>query len=256
MHFLDRPFLCGACVAAVCATGPAGAQVVGESRWTGSVTPYIWGAGLDGTIRPVRGGPSADVSQSFSDVLDQLDFGLFVAGYARRDRFVVFADIDYIALSDSGGAPPALAPVDRLEADLDAFWGTLLAGWRVVDDRQGYIDLMAGVRAWRIRGDVKAEVAGTTAARGEKTVRFADPLVAVRAQARVGERVAILGQADVGGGTGADSTWQVFGAVNYDMTERLVLSLGYRYLDVDYDDDGQTFDFHLDGPLVGLSWTF
>ena len=32
--------------------------------------------------------------------------------------------------------------------------------------------------------------------------------------------------------------------------------LGYRYLDIEYDDDGYLYDVTQDGPMLGLVWRF
>ena len=48
-----------------------------------------------------------------------------------------------------------------------------------------------------------------------------------------------MGQADIGGfGVGSDLTWSLLGTFNYVFTDKWSASLGYKYLSVDYDDDG------------------
>lgn len=51
---------------------------VNPPNWALQVTPYMWAAGLDGHISPFRRGPTIGVEKSFSDVMDDLNFGGFV----------------------------------------------------------------------------------------------------------------------------------------------------------------------------------
>ena len=34
------------------------------------------------------------------------------------------------------------------------------------------------------------------------------------------------------------------------------MGLGYRILDIDFDDDGFTYDIQMSGPMIGFVWTF
>ena len=77
-------------VMGLCTLGAAqaGAQTAPDPSPTGQfeVSPYIWAAGLDGTIQPTAGGPTFRNSLSFGDILDNLDAGVFLSGSARRNR--------------------------------------------------------------------------------------------------------------------------------------------------------------------------
>ena len=59
---------------------------------------------------------------------------------------------------------------------------------------------------------------------------------------------------DIGGG-GSDFTYQVLANAGYDFSERYALTLGYRYLSVDYDARDFLLDTALDGPIVGFTIT-
>ena len=59
---------------------------------------------------------------------------------------------------------------------------------------------------------------------------------------------------DIGGG-GSDFTYQVLANAGYDFSERYALTLGYRYLSVDYDARDFLLDTALEGPIVGFMIT-
>ena len=46
------------------------------------------------------------------------------------------------------------------------------------------------------------------------------------------------------------------GALSYRFTDRIVARVGYRYLKVDYDNDGFVYDVALSGPILGMTFRF
>ena len=73
----------------------------------------------------------------------------------------------------------------------------------------------------------------------------------------VGQRMFIIAKADVGGFNASASTdWQAFAAAGYKFNDRIVVSVGYRYLSVDYSANNAIFDVHLNGVIVGLGLRF
>ncbi len=66
-----------------------------------------------------------------------------------------------------------------------------------------------------------------------------------------------VGGFDVGG---SDLTWNLFGAVNMQLSDRMILHAGCRILDLEFDDGSGasevSFDLQLYGPFLGLSFVF
>ena len=84
-----------------------------------------------------------------------------------------------------------------------------------------------------------------------------DPLIGARAFYAFNDRLSVMGQADIGGfGVGSDLTWSLLGTFNYVFNDTWSASLGYKYLSVDYDDDGYVFDVDLSGPVLGVTYRF
>lgn len=237
----------GPCVAlaALLAAAPAVAE-----EWRTQVTPYVWASGLGGDVTPFTGAPTLGFDKTFSDVLEDLDAAVFLSAYARRDRFVILGDLSYSASSKSGLIPPGLPAA----AEVSQRSLTLAAGWRAIDTGGLALDVLGGVRAWRIEAAVS--VAGGAISRsGDRD--FVDPIVALRANYALAPRWSAIAYLDNGvTGMGSDSTTQVVGTVNYRMTDRAYVSVGYRRLDVDYRSGGTRVDATLAGPLLGLTWRF
>lgn len=60
-----------------------------DDSWRFQVTPYVWMVGLAGDVRPLSNAPTISTSRSFSDVLSDLEGAFFMAGSARKDRWVL-----------------------------------------------------------------------------------------------------------------------------------------------------------------------
>ena len=91
----------------------------------------------------------------------------------------------------------------------------------------------------------------------EVTVNSVDPIVGVRGHYPLGERFSVSGRADIGGfSVGSDLTWQVYGGVNYDFSDSFAGTIGYRYMSIDYEAERLTLDVNLQGPLIGVTYSF
>lgn len=240
--------------------------------WALQVTPYMWAAGLDGRISPYRRGPTIGVEKSFSDVMDDLNFGGFINIWGRHDRFVFSGDIMYVDTTDShdtGPLPeleiPGVGTIPSggdiaAKVDTKQFTATLMGGYRVIDTPQFTLDALGGARFWRISNDVKLTgslgVISGSATYGE-SFGWIDPLAGLRAFFPLTENLSLQMQADIGGfGAGSDLTWSALATVNYVFSERLSASMGYKVLDVDYDHNGHVYDTRLSGPVLGMTYRF
>lgn len=229
--------------------GTASAQTAAEESWRVQLTPYVWMTGLEGHIRPVEGAPTAHVDNSFSDVLQNLDAAFFLTGTARKGRLVLQGDFSYASTSDSASLPLGLSA----HAKVRQTSATLTGGYNWQLTPSSSMDLMAGMRLW----DIKAHVRVPGLAATQSTTHFVDPIVAARWRQDWAAQWSTLVYLDVGGfGVGSDSTWQAVGAVNYQWSENLFFSLGYRHLHVNYRDDGKRLDFNQSGPMLGATLKF
>ncbi len=214
------------------------------------VTPYVWMAGMGGTLRPVAGGPTVEMDKSFFDVLHDLDGAAFVSGIARRDRLILLGDFSYSRSSKQGD----IASGVQAKGSERQVSFTAAAGYRAIAEPGLTLDAFVGVRAWDVRASVEVPLLGV---QSSPSMSFVDPLVALRIRQEVATRWSLIGYADKGGfGVGSKSTWQIVATANYRVGENFYVSVGHRYLALDYRKNGRLVDLAMHGPLVGLTWTF
>ncbi|WP_319518682.1 YfaZ family outer membrane protein [uncultured Martelella sp.] len=237
---------------------------VTANNWTFEVTPYVWGAGLSGKASPFGSAPTVRVDRNFSEILDNLKLAGFVNFLATDGRFGVYADVMYIdSQNEQATGPvtlPGFGPVPGVNVDLDArlFNAALFGAYRLADTDRFALDALAGVRVVKAWTDVSASIPGTPNTYGAKRdFGWVDPAFGARMEYDFGKGFSFVGEADVAGfSIGSDITWQAMGVVRYDLSRSTALSLGYKYMSVDYDDDGKLFDIEMQGPTVGLTFRF
>jgi len=226
-----------------------------DPGWVLSVTPYFWMAGMEGQVG-VRGSEPANVDLSFSEIFDAIDWWpppVMLAGEARNGRYALVTDFLYLGNEVGGTGPLSAVAVDvKLNTIVWSFGGT----YRVVDNGTATLDLMAGGRLWYMDTDITlAGPVNTLQGSGSKT--WVDPIIGVAGSFDLGNGFGVRGSADVGGfGVAADLDWQVVGALQYQYNQMVSFEAGYRYLDVDYSDDGFVYDMVMQGPIIGATFKF
>ncbi len=222
-----------------------------RSEWSSMFVIYLLGPTLDGSvgIGPVDG----SVDMNAGDVFSALD-SAFLGMYAGEgERWGVLLDVVYMDLSED------------LEGSANVLSGTLgnaqttavvSATYRVSDTTR----LLAGVAYTNIDADLTINGPLNTR-RASTSESWVDPVVGVLYATPLSDRWSFSGLAQAGGfGVGSDLTISLTASVAYQMTDRTSLSLGYRYLDFDYEDGTGSgrfkFDMKQHGPAVGFRFSF
>lgn len=207
--------------------------------------------GAGGSITPFAGAPTTEIDKSFSDLLEDLDVAVFLSGHARHDRFVLLGDLSHSSSSREGRVPPLGIPA---EGQLRQTSLTLTGGYRVVDGPGATVDLLADGRIWWLRISVQVPLVGVDRS---PELGFVDPIVAARANIGLAPRWSVIAYGDFGGfGAGSKRTSQLLGTVNFQASDNLHLSAGYRHLHVDHRSGGTRIDVVMSGQLLGATWRF
>ena len=225
-----------------------------------SITPYLWATRMKGDVKAGRL-PETSMDMKFSDILDVLDFGFMTAVEIRKGRLGFLFDGMYMNVSDSAdvrGADGAASV--SAEAEVKQTMLAFAAAWRVLEERVT-VDVVGGLRYNKIDVDVDIDAggfggpSGSVGRSGDKD--WVDPYLGLRLIVPVAGGLSLVGYIDAGGfGVGSDFTWQGLAGLEYALSESFIASFGYRYLKVDYDKDGFSYDMANDGLYAGMTMAF
>ena len=237
-------------LAALLAAAPAAAQ----DGWTFALSPYVWLPGISNSTDTAEG--TINVDKSTSDVISDLDFAFMGAAEAKKGKWVLIGDFLYADLTSS-----AKTPLGRLwksaEVETKLTATTVYAGYRVLENEKGFIDLLGGGRYFTLDLDLSLEPGCCKGRDTTVSDNWADPVIGARGRYLFNENWYATALADIGGfGGGSDQSWQAFGSVGYQFDERWSVQGGWRYMSVEKEVDGSDVGIDLSGPLVGLTFRF
>lgn len=222
------------------------------------LTPYLWLPGIEGSITSRRGRelPQGGASASFSDVVPNLQGVPFVGAMeVGHGRFSALADL--ITIGTRTEAKPRLGYFyNGGNLDVRTTMGSLAGYYRVVDTPAHTLDIGAGIRVTAINSTLRLNAGRLPAVRAEADTSHVDGIAAARYNWRFAPSWSTTLAGDVGGG-GSRVSWQVLGSVNWHVTDRTVLRLGWRHLGIDQSTrrDGN-ISLNLTGPFLAASFRF
>lgn len=226
------------------------AQADTDPPWEFKVTPYLWMIGMDGVTGPK--GFEAEIDMNFGDIFANLDSAFIVTLEAKKGRWTGWIDFTSMTL-----ATDAVAERVNVKVQLDQ---------KVVDAAIAYqleanpaIEVFAGARIVDVETVIKFTGQGPVGAVRKVTIGddWIDPIVGVRGTWPLNEKLQVRASGDIGGfGLGSDFAWQAVLSANYQYSERVSFLFSYRYLDMDYDDNGFVLDVVSSGPIMGVGFSF
>jgi hypothetical protein len=220
-----------------------------SKKWKFATIGYLWAASAKGETDVIGPVEPVGLDLSFGDVLKAFKFAFMGAAEAKKDRLVILGDLTFIHLEAKEGIE--IRDRDFLDAELDSRTAeiTLVGGYRVADKGPVIVDLLAGGRMNFFKTTVQLDGPNRSAEGSVKKSWF-DPLIAARTTVPLGEKWRMVLYGDLGGiVTGSDVTWQLFGTVNYDISRKMTLGLGWRAFKVNYDDGDFLYDVAQSGPI-------
>ena len=237
-----------------------------DEGWEFTVTPYLFGASLDG--RAGIGPVVTSVDLPLSDLLDHFEAGFMVAATARKNRWIVGVDAMYFKLSDVGsqsvsgpfGVITAEGTVDLVPGE-QIYQPTI--GYRLFDGDVPTLDLFVGARYTSLETEltlvtttsIPSFPGGTRVLDADAT--WWDPVVGKRVIISLTDKLFATTLVDCGGfGVGSDVTYQWMVTAGWRFSDLLATSLGYRYFKQDYDEDNFLWDMVMSGFVVGVGLVF
>lgn len=222
-------------------------------KWTFSISPYFWAAGITGDTG-VFGLPEVHVDESFGDILSDIDFGFMAAGDARYDRFSIVTDIIYARITTDSATPRGIF-ADEVDLKTETFTAMIGAGYSVIDEPQGRLDVIGGVKIWYTETTISFSGGPLGGVSGTDDATWVDAMTGVRGMYSITPSVYFTGWGLIGAG-GADLDWDVMAAIGYKWNDTISAIAGYRALGVNYSDDTLTNDIVEHGPILGVVFHF
>jgi hypothetical protein len=205
------------------------AQDPDETGWHVAITPYLWLAGMHGTVGAL--GHDASVHASAGDIFSYVNIGAMGALETRYNRIVMPIDFMWIKLSDDKGIPVD-DEVDSIKVKLTQTVITPKIGYRVVDGKRVKVDALFGVRYFHFKNSLTLQPVQEGGGFSD-SVNWVDAVAGGKIEAMLTPKVVLTIAGDAGGG-GARSDYQVAGLLGYKLNRKCILQAGYRYLSVNY----------------------
>ncbi len=229
-------------------TGTTMAASVNASDWENEVAIYGWFSDISGTVAN-----GTEWTYDIGDIVDSMEM-VFMGNYEGRiNKWSFLVDLVYLDVSDDSqvNAPAGSALAD---ADLTTWVVHGTVGYDVMATDAGRMAVVGGVRYLDLELESDLSVGGTQVSSNSGSQDGLDVLVGIRGHINLNNNWFIPYHADIGTGD-SDVSYQLFAGVGYQFSWGDI-RVGYRYLDIEMDDDKLMSDLTVSGPIAGVAFRF
>src|SRR5277367_2351340 len=229
-------------------TSPASSSSSSADGWRAKIAVYGLFPGVHGTVGVL--GHDTGFSVPFSDLFHYLKGVIPIAADVQKGRFVMPIDYLWMKLGDDRGIPFTDPLYSSVNIHLTESIFTPKVGYRLYDGEHLKVDALGGIRYWYLSQSLTLDPSGPSFGR---SANWVDGIGGARFILPLSERAAVTVSGDAGAG-GANLDYQLVGLFTFDLTRRIGLGLGWRYLDVNYRPTNKQFvyDTITSGALAGL----
>lgn len=228
-----------------------------EKKWNFLAEPYLMFPYMNGEtgignnlILPVEASPG--------DIFNKLQMGAMVFLKAQTPKWIITSDLVYMNLNQD--LTPGIILHDGSVTAKQLIWEPaglyrpmpfLAIG---LGGRLNYVQTS-------VDGSVNTIPEGTSPISGRHHKTWFDPIIIVQLETDIHDKWLFKFRGDVGGfNVGSALTWQLQGDVGYRFTKLFQLSVGYRYISIDYSsgDAPREFVFNMGeyGPTIKFGFNF
>ncbi len=240
------------------------------SEWQVDVQPYIWIPARikgDSTVS----GATAKLDLTFGDIIDDFDkiFALSGRVEAWKGDWAIIFDGLYVSLkADFDVEPLGGGPISpNVNVDIAQALVDLGLGWRFLDRpldaaaTEGprlRLDLLGGMRYQYLKQEISLAPVDLGTSKD-----WVELMIGGRASLQLSEKLMFAVRADASGfgiGSASNLTWNLYAGGSWRFTPAFDLKLGYRLIDLDYDNGSGVNEFGLDlrmhGPYIAATFRF
>jgi len=220
-----------------------------DEGWQFGIAPYLWFAGLHGTVGAL--GHEGSVHASFRDIFSYVNIGLMFALEPRYNRIVMPCDFMWMKLSDDKALPFEVGPTS-VKIKINEITLTQKIGYRVIESEKIKVDGLAGFRYLHLGNTLtlQPQISNSFYA----SANWVDAVGGARIQVMLPPKVTLTVFGDAGGG-GANSDYQVVGLLGWKF-KKFSLQGGWRYMSVNYRPSGGVrfvYDMATSGLIFGAT---
>ncbi len=225
-----------------------------ETRTEGlnfELTPYFWAAGVEGKVS--ANGQSIDFDRSFQDVINNTDAAFMGLAVISYDRFVLYADYDFIGLSDDAKTERGLlVPTGtNVKGELDLNVGSYAGGYRFNTFGKNTIDVLVGAQLTDLEPKVK--ILGQ---HFDSKSNVTDTVMMLRPSFQFAERWRFNPTFTYGVSGDSDKTYTLMPQLQYQFSDSFAARFGYKKIHYEFDDDNSKTRIDISGAFIGVGWTF
>jgi outer membrane protein OmpA-like peptidoglycan-associated protein len=225
-----------------------------ETRTEGlnlELTPYFWAAGIDGQVS--ARGQEVNFDRDFSDLIENVDTAFMMLGVLSYNRFVLYADYDYLNLTDDAKTRRGIVfPLGtKVNGEVDLTVGTYGAGYRFDTFGKNTIDVLVGAQLTDV--ETKLRVAGVHL---DEKNNLTDTVIMLRPSFQISERWRFNPTLAYGVSGDSDTTYSMMPQFQYQFSDSFAARFGYKKLHYEFDEGGPNSEIDLSGLFVGIGWTF
>lgn len=230
-----------------------GAMAEAAQGWQFNVTGYLWMSGINMSITGPNG-RTASQDYGFFDIIDHLHGMPFMgAAEARYGRFGILGDLIHLPVGGNIATDNVLFRGGSV--NMNTTIGTVVGLYRPIIDPAGTLDIGGGIRAYGVSALTTLHAGLAPGRSGSAWASTTDPIISVRGHLNLGNGFGLDAYGDIGGfGVGTKLSWQLIGAVDYQVSQSINLKLGYRYLQADMEKKDATIK--IGGPFLAASYRF
>lgn len=237
--------------------GEAGEAAPARSDWSFDVVPYLWLATYEGEM-DLPGGSAGAGSRSTETegaYSTSISAGAMLAAQVHYRNFGLLLDGAWLQLETEGQALTSLYSGTDIQTDIA--YGTAALSYQLPQVGDLHTEVFAGTRVWYTSNEIGFRPGALPGFTADGSRSWVDPLIGARLRYDFTRRCYAIVLGDVGGfGVGSDQTWSAYGGVGYRFADWISMTLGYRYMHLDFQDGGFVSKLNVQGFLLGVGFHF
>jgi outer membrane receptor protein involved in Fe transport len=216
-------------------------------QWQFTLTPILWNASVSASLSDDNSGGELPITPEYSFfTLDNLDDYLSLKFEARHGRYSILFDSLRARYADE-----IVRNITDINIGTELGFAELLAGYQLSEKYR--VELIGGVRYSFLDVDMQFDPGPGT----ERSFNWTDPVIGLRYNHPLSDNWQLWLRADLGGFD--VSTQRMINAtadVQYMFNDYVSMTVGYRYLQIDFKEDDFLYDVNLKGAYLGLGIHF